>query len=163
MEGCTCHRETFKTSADRGRILKTRGAGAASELFKESRSFTHLLKHYKNGKNFFWLLFKGYNSSIWINRWWKNNKNIMNSYNKLYHSKNNERKDLNNLNYRVTSTQQRFTHCFLEQIYHRLHAQLITGTKTHLSVEQCVLLACFPLRHRRNTSFQQQWLLWFSK
>lgn len=83
----------------------------------------------------------------------------MNLYNRLCHNKNNGIKSLNDLNYRVTSTQQRFTHCFLEQIYHRLHAQLITGTKTHLSVEQRVLLACFPLRNRRNRSFKQQWLL----
>lgn len=83
----------------------------------------------------------------------------MNLYIKLCHCKNNGRKSLSNLNYRVTSCQQRFTHYFLEQIYHRLHAQLITGTKTHLSVEQRVLLACFPLRHRRKTSFKQQRLL----
>lgn len=44
-EGCTCHGEPFKTIADRGRILKTRGVDAVSKVFKESRSFTHLLKN----------------------------------------------------------------------------------------------------------------------
>lgn len=44
-EGCTCRRETSKTSADGGRILKTRGEDAASKLFKESRRFTQLLKN----------------------------------------------------------------------------------------------------------------------
>lgn len=57
-------------------------------------------------------------------------------YFKFCHSKSNEKNSVNNLNYRVTSTQQCFAHCFLEQLYYRLHTQLITGTKTHLSVEE---------------------------
>lgn len=65
----------------------------------------------------------------------------MNTFFKFHYSKKNGRKSVNNLNYRVTSTQQHFTHCFLEQIYHRLHAQLIIGTEIHLSVEQRALLA----------------------
>lgn len=70
----------------------------------------------------------------------------MNSNCKLRHSKSNGRKRVNNLNYRVTSTQQHLTRCLMEQIYHWLHTQLIIGTKSHLSVEQRALLACFPLR-----------------
>lgn len=80
-------------------------------------------------------------------------------YFKLWQSKSNGRKCVNNLNYRVTSPQQRLTHCLLEQIYHRLHAQLIIGTESHLGVEQTAALACFPLRQRRKTLFKQNWLL----
>lgn len=157
-KGCSCRRETLETSADRGWIWRTRGMDAASKLFKVSRSFTQLLKnsHYKSEKNFLTRIWKSQQQNL-NKQTMKNNKNT-NSFNKLCHRKKNGRKSLNNLNYRVFSS-----HCFLEQIYHRLHAQLITGTQTHLRAEQRVLLAFLPLRQRRMRSAQQQWLLWFSE
>lgn len=53
---------------------------------------------------------------------------------------------LNYLNNRVTKSQERFTHCFLEQMYRWAHSQLTAGTETQLGAEDAALLVFLPLQ-----------------